>query len=434
MKPILPIVLLAAATATAQPAAELPRTPLVPAHSAEAAVKTDPAQSQYINLPDTQWTLDDDRWSAEFVVPFKWNDRQIFLRVPSFGSPYTVSVNGQAAGESAQYAVPAEFDITAIAKEGRNILSIAVADSPGALEYRVQRGTGKPEGICVIAEPRIRVRDLAVDAGFENGNGLFNLGVVVKSHLLNEKTVRVFYELRSPAGQVVATDHRDETFKLRGEDTVRFYALLEAARPWEPENPQLYTLVVKLQHEGRFTEYVATQVGFRSVANDGGRLTLNGRAVDLSLARMDPTAADIEKQLADLRGRGVNIVRLHHPAPEAFYAACDRTGMLVCAQADIDTHAAGDARTVGANPTNDPASEAAFVERVLAMYHTAKIHPSVVMFSIAENSANGINLYEAYLRLKALETARPVVYPEAGGEWNSDKVMAREGVPLFPHK
>ena len=66
--------------------------------------------------------------------------------------------------------------------------------------------------------------------------------------------------------------------------------------------------------------------------------------------------------------------------------------------------------------------ETGSIARIEESYHTTKLHPCVVAFSLAEDSANGINLYEGYLHLKGLEKERPVLYPDAGGEWNSDKL------------
>jgi hypothetical protein len=100
---------------------------------------------------------------------------------------------------------------------------------------------------------------------------------------------------------------------------------------------------------------------------------------------------------------------------------CDETGVYLCNQADIDTHASGMSRKVGGNPSNQPVWEEAYLDRVGTMYHTSKNHPSTVMFSMAERSANGYNLYESYLALKAAEHHRPVLYTD-GGEWNSDRL------------
>lgn len=94
--------------------------------------------------------------------------------------------------------------------------------------------------------------------------------------------------------------------------------------------------------------------------------------------------------------------------------------MLVVVQAPIDTRDSGSSRLRGGNPSNDPAWREAFLERVDNAYHTAKRHPSVIAWSLAAPSANGICLYEAYLRLRSYGDPRPVCYPAADGEWNSD--------------
>jgi beta-galactosidase len=127
-------------------------------------------------------------------------------------------------------------------------------------------------------------------------------------------------------------------------------------------------------------------------------------------------------QIEALRTQGVNALSLQGTPPShEFYALCDELGVYLCNRADIDTHLAGLSRKVGGNPSNQPAWEGAYLDRVMSMYHTSKNSPSVVMFALARDSANGYNLYESYLALKAVEKQRPVIYPE-GAEWNSDRL------------
>ena len=92
-------------------------------------------------------------------------------------------------------------------------------------------------------------------------------------------------------------------------------------------------------------------------------------------------------------------------------------GMYVIPQAPIDTRSSGESRRIGGNPSNDPAWQGAYVERA---ENTSKRHPSVIAFSLATKSANGINLYESYLNMKKFSDTRPFIYPDAAGEWNSD--------------
>ena len=104
------------------------------------------------------------------------------------------------------------------------------------------------------------------------------------------------------------------------------------------------------------------------------------------------------------------------------YDTCDTLGMYVIVQAPIDTRSSGESRRIGGNPSNAPEWQGAYAERTADSYHASKRHPSVIAFSLATQSANGINLYESYLNMKKSGDPRPFIYPDAAGEWNSDKL------------
>lgn len=367
-------------------------------------------------------------YERDFKVPFAWVDRNILLHLDAVGSAFEVFVNDKRVGYSQSTGTPSEFDIARYTVEGRNTLRIVVHTNH--IGQRVENYAAKSsdrlgEDNFVLSQPKVRVRDFVTDTRIEAGNGLFSLGVVVKSHLLNNKELKVYYELLSPEGKVVANGNRDARFDMRGEDTVRFFANIPKIRAWSHESPNLYTLNVKTQREGRFQEYLSFAVGFRNVEMVEGELLLNGRAVNLVIAPyVGQSSVEImKKELTELKQSGVNMIKVKgHPLQAAFYKLCDELGLYVCDQAAVDTHRSGESRRKGGNLSNDPQWESCFTDRAVRMYHNSKNHPSVVMFSIADNSANGYNLYQSYLALKALEQSRPVIYPGAKGEWNSDAV------------
>ncbi len=416
---------------------EQPRTQLQSYSSVDAAFARAAGNSTYVQVLDAEWTSQPvpnaTAYRAKYKVPFAWIDRELFLRIPAMGGSYEVNVNGEQAGYSQDAKTPAEFDITKRSKEGYNELEILVYNTPASrvLENYTQPITAAaPAGVCILAQPKVRIRDIVVNASWLNDGGYLEFGAVVKSHLLNEKRVRVYYELLTPDGKTLSTAYRDAQFQMRGEDTVRFSSRVSSAQPWSAERPVLYTLMLKLQQEGRFTEYISAKVGFRSVGIEGESLTINGQPLAAVVADFTPSGdvkAD-QAKIAGLKQTGVNMLRLlPYPQSEAFYDMCDRVGIYLCDQADVDTHLAGASRATGGNPSNDPRWRDAFVDRALGMYHNSKIHPSVVMFSTANNSSNGYNLYESYLALKAVEPYRPVVYPAAGGEWDSDAASLGNG-------
>ena len=103
----------------------------------------------------------------------------------------------------------------------------------------------------------------------------------------------------------------------------------------------------------------------------------------------------------------------------------DSYGIYVCDRANIDSHLSGFSLEKGGSPANDPAWERAYTDRVMNMYRTSQNHPSVVMFSLGKQGGQGYAAYEAYLKLKAAEKDRPVIYEGAGAEWNTDLVVGR---------
>ncbi|MDR1671568.1 MAG: hypothetical protein LBR57_03520 [Alistipes sp.] len=385
---------------------EPPRGDVVSHDSKRDAVLDTHGASRYLQ-PLTEWTRtetpDAVNFTARFKVPFEWLERRRLLNVTRASGSFAVAINDSIVAYSQTGSTPSEFDITGVSAEGVNNLTISVYKDPAARALEGERrATPALEGdVYILSQPRIRVRDVAIATRMEGTSGLLELGVILKSHQLNPHDYIVHWELLNPRGEIMADGRKTARLDMRREDTVRFFANIPRVVPWSHEDPRLYTLFIKTQNEGRFREYLAFRIGFRGVDFNGD----------------------------DLRegGDDVRIVSAVAPTRE-FLARCDSLGIYVVCGADIDTRQAGESRKVGGNPSNDPAWNAAYLDRTMAMYHTSKNHPSVAMFRLAERSANGVNLYDSYLALKDLEHLRPVVYTDGGGEWNTDDVGEVRGV------
>ena len=407
---------------------EPPRGEVVCYASTEESVEKSYHKSAYLQ-PIVQWERSESpeavTFTTSYKMPFSWIERQIFLHVGRVSGAFEVSVNGRRIGYSQTGSTPSEFNLTRHSAEGNNTLSIVVFRNSVSQSLENGRPTAAPaiEGeTYILAQPKVRVRDIFIDTRMQGTDGLLSLGVILKSQMLNPKDYRVYYQLLSPRGKVVSEAYKDITLDMRREDTVRFFANIPDIMPWSHEQPCMYTLLIKTRNEGRFREYLSFRVGFRDIETLDGVIRLNGIPLRVNMKPYAPPA-DIDsarRQMAELQASGINTLKIiGGPQSRLFYALCDSMGMYVCNQADIDTRAGGESRKVGGNISNDPHWQKAFEERALSMYHGSKNNPSTIMFSIAENSANGYNLYETYLALKALEKGRPVIYPD-GGEWNSD--------------
>ncbi len=404
---------------------ELPRGELLVYPSAEAAEAADGGNNRYFTRL-TEWSLEENnRFSTNFTVPFAWANRQVLLHVGRSTGDYEVLVNDRPAAYVADGNSPAEFNITKLTHEGRNKVEIRVVQpSPTApLESWKENPEPMLGGIWLLSQPTMRIRDVVTKTRVgENGFATAEVAIAVKSEALNPRTSRIHYQLIAPSGENAAAGFKDLTLEMRGEDTVRFLARIPANELWTPELPTQYILRLKTQHEGRYVEFAELRMGFREVAVSEGRLLLNGQPITLRVREV-PGSLD-ENAIANLREAGYNTFRLQPgPVSEEFLEYCDEQGVCVIAQAPIDTSRSGDSRRKEGNPSNDPAWKEAYIERALNSYHTTKRHPSVVAFSLATRSSNGINLYESYLKMKQLGEQRPFIYPEAGGEWNSDQLL-----------
>ncbi len=414
---------------------EIPRGEVLPCGSEAQAAKLAFEEGEYVKplkWESVEQGASQGQWRASFKVPFEWADRQVIVRIDRATAAYALTVNGKEAGYVQNGGICAEFDVTKLSHEGNNLLEITVSDFSGArlaLENFPHFEQFKPYGnCCIVAQPRVRVRDVVVDAKEQHGSGLLEFGVVMKSHLLNSRKLQVYYDLLDPAGKVIPGGNRDLTIEMRREDTVRFFLNVPSPKLWSAEKPNLYILRIKTKYEGRFIEHLAFPVGFRSVGYAGGSILVNGSPIKVKAQEFEHGVVStpeeiksLEKRLEAIKKQGVNLLVVKNgPLQEAFYHACDRVGLYVCDQANIDTHLSGAAITVGGNPSNDPKWVATYVDRAIATCLSSQRHPCVVAYSIARHSANGICLYESYLALKGVEKLRPVIYPEAAGEWNSD--------------
>ncbi len=412
---------------------ELPRTQTISYDSEQNALLRSHTASLYLQPLATWTTSEQDNgatvvYSTTYKVPFKWVDRQLFLYVGGANSAYEVAVNGKPAGYNQSGRTVAEFDLTRLSKEGNNTLTITVYGNAASRKLENHTADLHPRltgETYIVAQPKMRIRDYVARMGFEGTTGNLELGVIFKSHLLNEKMIRMYYTLYDPTGEQVAKGNRDVEINMRREDTVRFFIPLPDVKAWNHETPNLYTLSLKTQYEGRFMEYVTYKIGFRTVEMQQGKLLINGRDIPMLVTAYtsDSDSAAMASELQTMKEKGVNTIQVNnHPLSDRFYELCDRLGLYVCNQADIDTHLSGNDRRKGGTPSNDPAWEAAYIDRVTGMYYTSRNHPSATLFSLAQNSANGYNLYESYLALKDIEPRRPIIYTGAGGEWNTDAV------------
>jgi len=418
-----------APTLQAQPARstgrERPRGELRIYPTQEEATAAATTDNRYLrNL--TEWSHEGESFSTPFTVPFSWINRQVYFHLDAASAAYEVLVNGRQAAVNNDPSLPAEFNITRWTHEGRNTIEIRLKKASETAPVESWRTETEPQigRAWVMTQPTLHIRDVVVRTKLnETGAAITEIGLVIKSGALNPRTSQIHYELLNPVGGRIAGGKQSITLDMRREDTLRFLATLPDTLLWSPTHPVRCTLRLKTQHEGRFVEYIELPMGFREIAVDReGRMRLNGTETTLRACEVSPAIGTDE--IAALREKGYNVLKLKAGSVRpGLYDDCDRVGMFVIAQAPIDTSKSGPSRRKGENPSNDPQWRPCFIERIEDSYNTSKRHPSVIAFSLAERSANGICLYDSYLKAKQFGDSHPFIYRDGGNEWNNDPLQ-----------
>jgi beta-galactosidase len=213
--------------------------------------------------------------------------------------------------------------------------------------------------------------------------------------------------------------HLDVKLDMHGVDTMRFGVTLHDTLLWHRAHPTQLSLRVENRLENRKSEVYDFAVSLRELHYEDDTFYINGEATPMAWYDMSSTAdvAAVARASADghyaLRfGAGV--------VSDEVLTYCDMMGIYVALTAPINSSLSGESRKRGGNPSNDPSWREEYVERVVSLVETTKRHASVVAYYLADDSANGICLYEAYLAMKQVSGSRPVFYDDGGNEWNSD--------------
>ena len=380
-------------------------------------------------------------YRRQFIIPNIWDFKDIFLHIGAADKATVIYVNGHKVGFNKDSRNPSEYDITRYSQEGVNQIAVFCYEwsNEAALEEQeVPQRFGLLNDCYIFMQPKIRIRSYVVEPKLstDRTKGSLQFGVILKSNLLNERESRLIYEVIDGSnGKLLARETKNVLQRLRSEDTIYFNTFIPDVKKWSPEEPNLYSVVITLLYENRITEIVHVKAAFRELLLQDKRLVLNGSPIKLKgvtvrnfgTAEGASSREQMEHELMQMKRMGINAVRVgDYPMPDAFYDLCDRIGLLVADQANIDARRSDRSLRRGESMANDPVWEESYKARAINAYERNKNHPSVILFSYAGEGSNGYNLYETYLALKKREKQRPVVYAGAWNDWNSDIQLIKE--------
>ena len=362
---------------------------------------------------------------AVATIPYMWLDRDLFLHVEGVPDFY-VSVNDQRIGYSQDSRTPSEFNISKYVKDGQNTLAVEIMSEGVGNELETALKEPAQPFVFLYSQPKARIEDYRISARPDSTGkyGVLNLQIALSNSYNTPETITVGYDIYSPKGKLQYFDMKEAKLQGQGRDTVEFteaiYGVMDSL--WSAEKPYLYRGMLTVKRDGRMVEYIPFKIGFGTTEVQNGVILRNGQPLQIKAARYDaaPDAATTEEQLRELKKRGINTVWGNYPQPMWFYALCDRIGMYVIDQANLNSDFETGNPDVGGTLSNNPAWLGSFEERVSSMQARTKNHTCVIALSLGGSIGNGYNMQKCYQLLKQTETERAILFNDARGEWNSD--------------
>lgn len=365
-------------------------------------------------------------YQRNFTLGENWNDQQTIIKFDGVETYFEVYVNGQYVGFSKGSRLTAEFDISRYVVQGDNLLSVRVmqwADSTYIEDQDMWWTAGIFRDVYLVGKPLTHVQDFTVRTDFADDYLAATLSCQVELENLSTQQANGYsldYALFDK-GQVIAQGSCSNLTIDQSAQT-RFNIEMENPVHWTAENPYLYQLLLTLRdHRGNTLEVIPQRVGFRDIKVRDGLFYINNQYVMLhGVNRHDndhlkgrAVGMDrVEKDIVLMKQHNINSVRTaHYPNDPRFYELCDIYGLFVMAETDVETHGfanVGDLSRI----TDDAAWEAVFVERAERHVHAQKNHPSIIMWSMGNESGYGCNIRSMYAATKAIDDTRLVHYEE----------------------
>ena len=358
-------------------------------------------------------------YRRNFTLPENWKDgRRVFIHFDGACSAIVVWVNGQYAGYSQGANTDAEFDVTNYVRKGENNVSVRVyrwSDGSYLEGQDMWHLAGIHRDVYLVSTPRTFVFDhyitSSLNAASKYTKGSLDVALTVNNALCDKVTKNLEVELLDANNKLVASQNvqavmtakdSHKTFNVKMEG-------LKGLTPWSSENPYLYTVVVR-QKQGDKEEMVfSTKYGFRSVEQRGNLIYVNGERVffkGVNTQDIHPLlghAIDTETMLKDvmlMKQANVNTVRTsHYPRQPRMYAMFDYYGLYCMDEADVECHN-------NQSLSDTPSWENAYVDRTERMVLRDRNHPSVVFWSLGNESGGGQNFQATYDCVKRLLPGR----------------------------
>jgi len=364
-------------------------------------------------------------YRRDFYVPDDWADRQIFLRFEGVDSAFYVWVNGKMVGFSKGSRIPAEFDVTSLVRPGMNTIAVRVyqwSDGSYCEDQDMWWLSGIFRDVYLTAVPKTHLWDVKVTTDFDESYADATLNLKAKVHNYDSKAANAILDvaLLDADGKQVDATSAPAKLKANGEAQIDLSIPVTGPRKWSAEDPYLYTVFLTLKDaKGGAIETTPVKVGFRQVEMKGGNLLVNGVPIIFKGVNRHEFHPDLGRALTTdimvqdillMKTHNVNAVRTSHYSDDPrWYDLCDYYGLYLIDECDLETHGFGQQPGWRGNPANNPEWEDALVDRMVRMVERDKNHPSVILWSLGNESNCGCNHHAMAAKTRQLDS-RPIHY------------------------
>lgn len=382
------------------------------------------------------------RW---FALPSNWQGRHVLLNFDGVDSAFNLWINGKAVGYAQGSRTPAEFDVTRFLHPGRNLVAVEVyrySDGSYLEDQDMWRLSGIFRHVYLWSRGDLHVADLGVrtplDAQYVNAR--LQLALAVDNVGRASQGGSVEAQLIDPAGHRVGRWSKSlpaleggQSAPLTMDEPIDHPAL------WTAETPSLYTVLLTTRDtRGHVLEVERSRIGFRDVRIAGGQLRVNGKAIlikGVNRHEHDPATGHFvsrERMLQDvllMKRNNINAVRTsHYPNDPMWYRLADQYGLYIFDEANVESHGLYDTWGGNSTPTaSDPTWLKTLMDREQRMVARDRNHPSVIVWSMGNESENGPNFHAVYHWLHQVDPTRPVHWNPAGTDSDTD-ILA----PMYP--
>ena len=364
-------------------------------------------------------------YRTSFEIPEGWDDKEVILHFESIAGAATVWVNGERIGYSKASKTAAEFDITKHLREGKNQLAVEVfkwSDASYLEDQDFWRLAGIERDVYLIARPKVSIEDFFAIGDLDKSykNGIFNMDVTVRNfseQAANNYTVEV--ALSEEEGKTLFTKRLPvPTIASGQEQKVAFKQNVSGPKLWSAEFPSLYDVAVTLKNaQGETVEMTAIKTGFRKIEMKNGQVWINGTPIIIrgtDIHEHHPKTGHTltnETRLKDIqimKQFNINAIRMsHYPQSPDMFKLCDKYGLYVIDEANIEAHGA-DGFDRSRHPSFISDWLGQHMDRTQRMVERDKNHPCVIGWSTGNESDFGPNYVETYNWMKQRDPSRTV--------------------------